>query len=108
MDDLSPVPTEYSVLFAATALTRFALREPTGYDPPSRNPNGGDSMDLTRLILGVFRAFILRHTALAAENVALRQQLAVLGRSVSAPSTWASKRSSSRIARPGKAHTSSG
>ena len=42
-------------------------------------------MDVIRLILGFFRAFILRHTALAAEKLALRQQLAVLQVSVKRP-----------------------
>jgi hypothetical protein len=42
-------------------------------------------MDVIRLILGFFRAFILRRTALVAENLALRQQLAVLLVSVKRP-----------------------
>ena len=35
-------------------------------------------MDLIRLILGFLRAFVFPHTALVTENLALRQQLAVL------------------------------
>ncbi len=42
-------------------------------------------MDLIRLILGFFRAYLLARTALAAENLALRPQLAVLRRSVRRP-----------------------
>jgi putative transposase len=42
-------------------------------------------MDLMRLILGFLRAFILPRTALAGENLALRQQLAVLQVSATRP-----------------------
>lgn len=38
-------------------------------------------MDMIRLILGFLRAFVLPRTALAAENLALRQQITVLQRS---------------------------
>ena len=42
-------------------------------------------MDGIRLILGLLRAFLLPRTALVAENLALRQQLAVLQVSVKRP-----------------------
>ena len=42
-------------------------------------------MDLMRLILGFFRAFLLSRTALVAENLALRQQLALLQVSMKRP-----------------------
>ncbi len=42
-------------------------------------------MDMIGLILGFFRAFVLPCTALAAENLALRQQIIVLQRSVKRP-----------------------
>ena len=42
-------------------------------------------MGMIRLILGFFRSFFLSRTALVAENLALRQQLAVLQVSVKRP-----------------------
>jgi len=42
-------------------------------------------MGITRVFFAFLRAFFSRHAALAAENLALRQQLAVLQRSVKRP-----------------------
>ncbi len=42
-------------------------------------------MSVVRVIVILFRAFILARIALAAENLALRQQLGVLQRSVKRP-----------------------
>ena len=43
------------------------------------------TMGIIRLLFAFFRALFRRHTAVAAENLALRQQLAVLQRSVKRP-----------------------
>ena len=48
-------------------------------------PGLGLEMGLLRIILVVLRAFIRNPSALAAENLALRQQLDVLQRSVKRP-----------------------
>jgi len=42
-------------------------------------------MGVVRVIVILLRAFLLPRSALAAENLALRQQLGVLGRSVKRP-----------------------
>jgi hypothetical protein len=42
-------------------------------------------MDLMRLIRGFFRAFLFSRTGLVAENLALRQQLALLQVSMKRP-----------------------
>jgi hypothetical protein len=42
-------------------------------------------MDVIRLVLSLFRAFLLPRSALAAENLALRHQLGVLQRSIKRP-----------------------
>lgn len=76
---------ENSGLVDPQGLTCFAIVGLTRYNPPSRNPNRGDSTDLIRLVHGILRAYRLARTALAAENPALRPQLAVLRRSVRRP-----------------------
>ena len=79
---MNPVPPENSVRVALQGLTRFALRESIDYDAASQNPNCGVAMGVMGVIIIVLRAFLLPRNVLAAENLALRQQLVVMQRTV--------------------------
>jgi hypothetical protein len=53
-----------------------------GYDAPLQNANRGGGTGVVRTIFLFLRAFITTRSVIAAENLALRQQLGVLQRSV--------------------------
>jgi putative transposase len=59
-------------------LAHFAPHCRIGYDSASHNPNGEAAMGVVRVIVILLRVFLFPRLALAAENLALRQQLAVL------------------------------
>ena len=49
-----------------------------GYDTTSQSPNGGVAMGIVSVVVFLLRALLLPRAVIAAENLALRQQLAVL------------------------------
>jgi hypothetical protein len=70
-----PVFPENAVRLAPQGLAHFAAHCPIGYDSASRNPNGEAAMGVVSMIVTLLRAFLRPRAALAAENLALRQQL---------------------------------
>jgi hypothetical protein len=75
------VPPENSVLVATQRLTRFTLLSSIGYDTTSQGPNGEVAMGIVGVVVFSLRPFLLPRAVIVAENLALRQQLAVMRRS---------------------------
>jgi putative transposase len=66
-------------------LRRFASSGLARYDSASPNPNGEAAMGVVRVIVHFLRAVLGDRAALVAENLALRQQLAILQVSAKRP-----------------------
>jgi len=66
-------------------LARFASCGPISYDSAAQNPNRGVAMGFVSMIVFFLRAVLGNRAAIAAENLALRQQLVVLQVSAKRP-----------------------
>ena len=79
------VHPEYSVVLATAALTRLAGCGQPRYDVAPRAPSREVTMGLVSGIVFILRALFLPRAGIAAEHLALRQQIIVRQRSSKRP-----------------------
>ena len=82
---MQAVPPEYSVLLILQALTSLVCNAFHRYDWGLDHGKDGLTLDILATIRVLFRVLFANRASLAMENLALRQQLAVLKRSAKRP-----------------------